>query len=181
MFRQIFTFVVKFFITNEILIVDHGKNNKRQQDSVYSNKVRAGKRRTYFFDVRETKGKDYYVTLTESTKRFNDDGFERHKIFLYKEDFNRFVDGLQDVIDHIKNELMPDYDYDEFTRRHQEYEAKRLAEAEAEAEQEEGQEEAPTTPEPEGKLESEPEGESEPESEEEEESKSIDSEDDMAW
>lgn len=108
--------------------MDHGKTNRRQQDSVYSNKVRAGKRRTYFFDVRQTKGDDFYVTLTESTKRFNDDGFERHKIFLYKEDFNRFIEGLQDVIDHVKNDLMPDYDYDEFTRRHQEYEANRRLE-----------------------------------------------------
>ena len=171
MFGQIFTFVVKYFNKNEILIVDHGKTNKRQQDSVYSNKVRAGKRRTYFFDVRETKGKDYYVTLTESTKRFNDDGFERHKIFLYKEDFNRFVEGLQDVIDHIKTELMPDYDYDEFTRRHQEYEAKRLAEAQQESEQGAQKEEEPN------KVEESPE---EPE-ESAEPSKPVDSEDDMAW
>jgi len=90
---------------------------------VYSKKVRAGKRRTYFFDVRKTKGDDFYLTLTESTKRFNSDGYERHKIFLYKEDFNRFLSGLEDVIDHVKTELMPDYDYDEYTRRHEEYEA----------------------------------------------------------
>lgn len=97
-------------------------------ESVYSKKVRAGKRRTYFFDVRRTKGDDFYLTLTESTRRFNGDGYERHKIFLYKEDFNRFLEGLQDVVDHVKNDLMPDYDYDEYTRRHEEYEAKRLAE-----------------------------------------------------
>lgn len=90
---------------------------------MYSKKVRAGKRRTYFFDVRRTKGDDYYLTLTESTKKFNGDGYERHKLFLYKEDFNRFIDNLQDVIDHVKTELMPDYDYDEYTRRHEEYEA----------------------------------------------------------
>jgi len=130
---------------------------------VYSNKVRAGKRRTYFFDVRETKGKDFYVTLTESTKRFNDDGFERHKIFLYKEDFNRFLEGLQDVIDHIKTDLMPDYDYDEFTRRHQEYEAKRLAEAEEEVAGAAVQREAPIAPEVEAP------------------SPPVDTEDDMAW
>jgi hypothetical protein len=89
---------------------------------VYSRKVRAGKRRTYFFDVRKTKGEDFYLTLTESTKKFNGDGYERHKIFLYKEDFNRFISNLEDVIDHIKTELMPEYDYDEYTRRHEEYE-----------------------------------------------------------
>lgn len=99
-------------------------------ESVYSKKVRAGKRRTYFFDVRRTKGDDYYLTLTESTRRFNGEGYERHKIFLYKEDFNRFVDSLQDVVDHVKTELMPDYDYDEYTRRHEEYEAKKQAEEE---------------------------------------------------
>ena len=89
---------------------------------MYSRKVRAGKRRTYFFDVRKTKGEDFYLTLTESTKKFNGDGYERHKIFLYKEDFNRFISNLEDVIDHIKTELMPEYDYDEYTRRHEEYE-----------------------------------------------------------
>jgi hypothetical protein len=89
---------------------------------VYSRKIRAGKRRTYFFDVRRTKGEDFYLTLTESTRKFNGDGYERHKIFLYKEDFNRFVNNLQEVIDYIKVELMPEYDYDEFTRRHEEYE-----------------------------------------------------------
>jgi hypothetical protein len=90
---------------------------------VYSRKIRAGKRRTYFFDVRKTKGEDFYLTLTESTRKFNGDGYERHKIFLYKEDFNRFIDSLQEVVEHIKTELMPDYDYDEFTRRHEEYDA----------------------------------------------------------
>lgn len=90
---------------------------------MYSRKIRAGKRRTYFFDVRKTKGEDFYLTLTESTRKFNGDGYERHKIFLYKEDFNRFIDSLQEVVEHIKTELMPDYDYDEFTRRHEEYDA----------------------------------------------------------
>lgn len=98
------------------------ESNQRRFESVYSKKVRAGKRRTYFFDVRRTKGDDFYLTLTESTKKFNGDGYERHKIFLYKEDFNRFIDGLQEAVDHVKTELMPEYDYDEYTRRHLEYE-----------------------------------------------------------
>ncbi len=110
--------------------MDNGKTNKRQE-SVYSQRVRAGKRRTYFFDVRRTKGDDFYLTLTESTKRFDGDGYERHKIFLYKEDFNRFLAGLEDTVNYVKTELMPDYDYDEFTRRHQEFEARVAAEEEA--------------------------------------------------
>lgn len=102
-------------------------DDRRKFESVFSKKVRAGKRRTYFFDVRQTRGEDYYLTITESTRRFNSDGYERHKIFLYKEDFNRFLDGMTEAIDHIKTELMPDYDYDEYTRRHEEYEARRAA------------------------------------------------------
>ena len=99
--------------------------NQRKFESVYSKKVRAGKRRTYFFDVRRTKGDDFYLTLTESTKRFNGEGYERHKIFLYKEDFNRFINNLEEAISYVKTELMPDYDYDEFTRRQEEWESKR--------------------------------------------------------
>jgi hypothetical protein len=94
---------------------------KRRFESVYSNKVRAGRRRTYFFDVRKTRGNDYYLTITESKKRFDGEGYERHKIFLYKEDFNRFLEGLNETITHIKSDLMPDYDYDEYTRRHDDY------------------------------------------------------------
>ena len=75
--------------------------------------------------LEKTKGEDFYLTLTESTRKFNGDGYERHKIFLYKEDFNRFLTSLEDVIEYVKTELMPDYDYDEYTRRHEEYEANR--------------------------------------------------------
>ena len=99
------------------------ESNSRRFESVFSKKVRAGKRRTYFFDVRQTKGEDYYLTLTESTRKFNSDGYERHKIFLYKEDFNRFLEGLTEAVDYVKTELMPDYDYDEYTRKHEEWEA----------------------------------------------------------
>jgi Protein of unknown function (DUF3276) len=100
--------------------VDNEKNT-RNFDIAYSNKIKAGKRRTYFFDVRQTKSEDYYLTITESTKR-SDGGYEKHKLFLYKEDFNRFVAALGDTLNHVKTELMPDYDYDEFTRRAEEYE-----------------------------------------------------------
>src|SRR6187402_3468951 len=83
-------------------------------DSVYSKRIRAGKRRTYFFDVRETRGNDFYLTITESRKRFDSDGYDRHKIFLYKEDFNKFVKGLVEAVDYVKTELMPDFDFDAF-------------------------------------------------------------------
>jgi len=98
-------------------------------ESVYSTKVRAGKRRTYFFDVRQTKGEDYYITITESTKRFDGNGYERHKIFLYKEDFNRFMNNLNDTVDHVKTELMPDFDYELYEKRQKEWEEKMRLEA----------------------------------------------------
>jgi len=103
-------------------------NDKKKFESIYSVKVKAGKRRTYFVDVRQTKGNDYYLTITESTKRFDSNDYERHKIFLYKEDFNRFRDAVNDTINHIQTELMPDYDYDEFTRRNEEYEKQKALE-----------------------------------------------------
>jgi len=92
------------------------ESDKRNFESVYSKKVRAGRRRTYFFDVRTTRSNDYYITLTESKRKFDEDGYERHKLFLYKEDFNKFVEGLNDTVNYIKTELMPDYDFDEFKR-----------------------------------------------------------------
>lgn len=89
--------------------------NDRKQASVYSRRLKAGKRRTYFFDVRETRGNDFFLTITESRKRFNADGYERHKIFLYKEDFNKFEKALGEAVDHVKTELMPNYDFDSFS------------------------------------------------------------------
>lgn len=90
------------------------ENNDRKMDSIYSRRLRAGKRRTYFFDVRATKGNDYYLTITESRKRFDDNGYDRHKIFLYKEDFNKFVKALGEAVDYVKTDLMPDFDFDAF-------------------------------------------------------------------
>src|SRR3978361_2046685 len=83
-------------------------------ESVYSARIRAGKRRTYFFDVRATRGNDYYLTITESRKKFNEDGYERHKLFLYKEDFNKFIKGLTEAVEYVKTDLMPDFDFDAF-------------------------------------------------------------------
>ncbi|HRN90890.1 MAG TPA: DUF3276 family protein [Ferruginibacter sp.] len=90
------------------------ENNDKKMDSVYSKRIKAGKRRTYFFDVRETRGNDYYLTITESRKRFDSDGYDRHKIFLYKEDFNKFIKGLNEAVDFVKTDLMPDFDFDAF-------------------------------------------------------------------
>ncbi len=111
--------------------MDH---DPKRQDLVKSLKVRAGRRRTYFIDVRRTKGDDFYITMTESTRRYDGDGYERHKIFLYKEDFNRFLGGLEENINFIKKELMPEYDFDEFDRRQAEYEARKAEEERLERE-----------------------------------------------
>lgn len=89
-------------------------NNDKRMESVYSKRIRAGKRRTYFFDVRATRSNDYYLTITESRKKFNEDGYDRHKIFLYKEDFNKFLKALTEAVDYVKTELMPDFDFDAY-------------------------------------------------------------------
>ncbi len=92
-------------------------NREQSRDEIYSERVRAGKR-TYFFDVKATKSNDYYLTITESKRRPKDDGFfyEKHKIFLYKEDFNKFVTALNETVNHVKEELMPDVDFSEFDK-----------------------------------------------------------------
>ncbi len=89
-------------------------NNEKKMESIYSKRIRAGKRRTYFFDVKATRGNDYYLTITESRKRFNDNGYDRHKIFLYKEDFHKFIKALGEAIDYVKTELMPDFNFDAY-------------------------------------------------------------------
>jgi Protein of unknown function (DUF3276) len=96
------------------------ENNDKKMESVYSKRIRAGKRRTYFFDVRATRGNDYFLTITESRKRFNEEGYDRHKIFLYKEDFNKFIKALGEAVDYVKTELMPDFDFDAFNHEYAE-------------------------------------------------------------
>lgn len=84
--------------------IDNAAAMERNGDDVYSRPVRAGKR-TYFFDVKATKGNDYYLTITESKRRIEKDGrfaYDKHKIFLYKEDFEKFTQGLEEVIAFIK-------------------------------------------------------------------------------
>lgn len=96
------------------------ENNEKKMDSVYSKRIRAGKRRTYFFDVRATRGNDYFLTITESRKRFDNNGYDRHKIFLYKEDFNKFIKALAEAVDYVKTDLMPDFDFDAFNHEYPE-------------------------------------------------------------
>lgn len=90
-------------------------NYENDREEYFSKKVKAGKR-TYFFDVKATRSNDYYLTITESKRKVKDDGFlyEKHKIFLYKEDFAKFVDALQEAVDHVKNDLMSDFDFTQF-------------------------------------------------------------------
>lgn len=88
----------------------------RDQNSIFSKRVKAGKR-TYFFDVRATKSNDYFLTITESTRKFDDGNYVKSKIFLYKEDFNKFIEALNETVKHVKSELLPEYNFDEFTRR----------------------------------------------------------------
>ncbi|HIP31622.1 MAG TPA: DUF3276 family protein [Crocinitomicaceae bacterium] len=91
-----------------------------KKDEVYSKVVRAGKR-TYFFDVKATKGRDLYITMTESKKTFVDgkEFYQKHKIFLYKEDFEKFSDGLLDVVEKIA-ELNATGEYKTETYQHEE-------------------------------------------------------------
>jgi len=96
------------------------KENGKEREEIYSKSVRAGKR-TYFFDVKATKRNDYYLTITESKKRYDQDGkfhFEKHKLFLYKEDFEKFVENLNDVVSFIKEnqpEITDDVENNKFT------------------------------------------------------------------
>ncbi len=92
---------------------NHDGFERHERDDIFSKVVRAGKR-TYFFDVKATRQNDFYLTITESKKRFGQDGkffFEKHKIFLYKEDFEKFSEGLNEVVDYIKanNGEAPEY------------------------------------------------------------------------
>ncbi len=90
---------------------ERGRAQERNAEDVYSKPVRAGKR-TYFFDVKSTKGNnDFYLTITESKRRQERDGsftFDKHKIFLYKEDFEKFQEGLQEAVHYILHDLLHD-------------------------------------------------------------------------
>lgn len=87
---------------------EHVKHERKED--IFSNAVRAGKR-TYFFDVKATKADQYYLTITESKRRFNADQgkfyYEKHKVFLYQEDFEKFTEGLNSAIEFISREQKP--------------------------------------------------------------------------
>ena len=93
------------------------ENNANDREEIFSERVRAGKR-TYFFDVKATRSNDYYLTITESKRKYKEDGYtyEKHKIFLYKEDFNKFVTALNNTVGHVKDELLPEVDFEQFDR-----------------------------------------------------------------
>ena len=83
--------------------IENTKSQENYRNEIYSKSVRAGKR-TYFFDVKSTRSGDHYLTITKSKKKFDQNGdfhFEKHKIFLYKEDFDKFKDGFIEVIDKV--------------------------------------------------------------------------------
>ncbi|MBQ9193949.1 MAG: DUF3276 family protein [Bacteroidales bacterium] len=90
---------------------ERARAQERNTEDVYSKPVRAGKR-TYFFDVKATKGNnDFYLTITESKRRQEQDGtfsYDKHKIFLYKEDFEKFAEGLDDAVAYIRARLQKD-------------------------------------------------------------------------
>ena len=88
---------------------ESGYSHERSGDEIYSKPVRAGKR-TYFFDVKSTKGNnDFYLTITESKRRLEQDGrysYDNHKIFLYKQDFEKFAEGLEEAVEYIKTKCL---------------------------------------------------------------------------
>jgi hypothetical protein len=97
------------------------KVEERDREELFSKRIRAGKR-TYFFDVKSTRSLDYYITITESKRsKFDDGNFVKMKIHLYKEDFNKFSDGLAETIGHVKTTLLPEYNFDEYDRQDDDY------------------------------------------------------------
>lgn len=88
---------------------------REEQEKIFSKRIKAGKR-TYFIDVRATRSNDYYLTLTES-RRYQREGefvYEKSKLFVYKEDFDKVIEALQETVDHIKTQLMPHIDFSQF-------------------------------------------------------------------
>ena len=115
-----YNFILKF----KILIDVEGKNRRNAED-LFSKRIVAGNRTTYFFDVKEGRNGDYYVTITESTRmREGDDGtvYKKHRIYLHRENFGRFARGLKESMDFVKNSLedvdFSDYEREEFRNRH---------------------------------------------------------------
>lgn len=116
-------FETKLTNYNKYLNMEGLENNEETmngRDEIFSKAVRAGKR-TYFFDVKATRNNDYYLTITESKKRFDKEGsyhYEKHKVFLYKEDFEKFADGLDETVGYIRELLKGG----QFEQRHESHE-----------------------------------------------------------
>lgn len=95
------------------------ENKDRDREEIFSRAVRAGKR-TYFFDVKATAGNEQYLTITESKRRFNNEQgkfiYEKHKLFLYREDFDKFFRGLNDTIEFIRTGKAPELPYEELDK-----------------------------------------------------------------
>ncbi len=91
--------------------MEENENKERDREEIFSRAVRAGKR-TYFFDVKATVGEEYYLTITESKRRFNNEQgkffYEKHKLFLYREDFEKFINGMSDAMEFIKTGKAPE-------------------------------------------------------------------------
>ncbi|MCS6917782.1 MAG: DUF3276 family protein [Chitinophagales bacterium] len=93
--------------------MEKGKKDSSKAESVFTRRFRAGRRRTYFFDVRPAKSNDYFLVITESKKR-PDATYERYKIFLYKEDLKKFLQTFNETFEHMRTQLMPDFDFDAY-------------------------------------------------------------------
>ena len=102
------------------------ENKNRYEDNVQTIKVHAGNRRTYFFDIKKSKNEDYYITITENTKKLHSEFVEKHRIILYREDFNKFVQAMNNTVNSAK-ELMPHVDFEKYAQIDAEWEAKREA------------------------------------------------------
>ncbi|HMP30625.1 MAG TPA: DUF3276 family protein [Saprospiraceae bacterium] len=97
--------------------------NESSPENVHSLKLVAGNRRTYYFDIKKGKGEDnFYLVITESIKRNDGRGFDKHKIMLFKEDLNRFGEMVNTSLDHIKSQLLPDYDFEHYSKKQKEWE-----------------------------------------------------------
>lgn len=114
-FQKVSRFTISYKPQNETIV------EEREKEELFSKRVRAGKR-TYFFDVKATRANDYYITITESRRQPKDGGFvyEKHKMFLYKEDFDKFVESLKEAVDFVKTDLLPDLDFSQFNKDEEE-------------------------------------------------------------
>jgi len=98
------------------------ERDSSKREDVFSKSVRAGKR-TYFFDVKSTRGEDYFLTITESKRRMENNGkfsYTKYKLFLYKEDFDKFAEGLAEIISFIRNEKGEEYGREKYDGNHHE-------------------------------------------------------------